>query len=517
MVTLFNSVWITSYLLDKNGNVSRLKKQKYLTPAILEEMRLSCGFSGEDVNSIIYANLHGISDIPRCICGAQKTVDSEGKSREFCCVSCANSHVSTRISEAQRKAQFLRGDEIAAKRRKTNLARYGVEHPLQIPGKASEATAKGSAKRKFTLAQNRQKCLTELGLLPQQLHLTPEIIARLNDKVLLHDLFYTQLKSLSEIADILGCSASTVTNKVKEWGWPKRNSAVSAGENQVYSFICSLVDPALVIRRDRKTFSNRWELDILIPSKNLAIEYHGIYWHSLSAAENAIPENRSKHQRKHLDCAEKGIKLIQIFEDEWRDKRSILESMLTNALGLSTKVGARKAEIREITTADAAAFFSENHLAGSARADIAYGAFLQDKLVCAMSFGKPRFSKNHDWEIIRFASSKGLNLVGAGQRLLNAFSGKHTGTILTYADLRIGNGGVYNKMGFTQTGITRPGYRWILGVKSLSRYQTGKGKLAALLGTRFSPALSEDQNMFAAGARKLYDAGNARFERKKAA
>ena len=56
------------------------------------------------------------------------------------------------------------------------------------------------------------------------------------------------------------------------------------------------------------------ELDILIPSKKISIEYCGLHWHGQALLG---PAARAKHAAKTLACRKAGIRLITIFEDEW--------------------------------------------------------------------------------------------------------------------------------------------------------------------------------------------------------
>ena len=94
---------------------------------------------------------------------------------------------------------------------------------------------------------------------------------------------------------------------------------ISAEEIELFKFVKSLAPDA--IQSDRIIISP-YELDIYIPSKNLAIEFDGLYWHS--------DENKSNdyHLEKTNTCLRKGIRLIHIFEDEWREKRPIVESRI---------------------------------------------------------------------------------------------------------------------------------------------------------------------------------------------
>jgi very-short-patch-repair endonuclease len=64
-----------------------------------------------------------------------------------------------------------------------------------------------------------------------------------------------------------------------------------------------------IIENSRKIIQP-YELDIYIPKKKIAIEFNGLYWHSSERKE------KDYHYQKYKKCKEKGIKLIQIFEDD---------------------------------------------------------------------------------------------------------------------------------------------------------------------------------------------------------
>lgn len=68
------------------------------------------------------------------------------------------------------------------------------------------------------------------------------------------------------------------------------------------------------IKNDYSILKNK-ELDFYIPEYNLAIECNGSYWHSTKF------KDKWYHLNKTIKCLEKGIKLIQIFEDEWYNNK----------------------------------------------------------------------------------------------------------------------------------------------------------------------------------------------------
>ena len=64
-----------------------------------------------------------------------------------------------------------------------------------------------------------------------------------------------------------------------------------------------------IIYNSRKIL-NGLELDIYYPELSIGIEYQGNYWHNL-------PKTKERDKRKKLLCKERGIKLIEVWDDEF--------------------------------------------------------------------------------------------------------------------------------------------------------------------------------------------------------
>lgn len=182
-----------------------------------------------------------------------------------------------------------------------------------------------------------------------------------------------------------------------------------------------------------------YEVDIYIPSIKLAIEYNGVYWHSEKY------HDKEYHLNKTIDCLAKGVQLFHIFEFE---DIEIWKSMINNKLGLNKKIYARKCIIKEIDHTTAKVFCEQNHLQGYVSSSIRLGLFYEDKLVQVMTFGKPRFNKNYDYELLRLCSLKGVNVVGGASKLFKHFLRNHKSSIISYADLRYSSGKIYDILGF---------------------------------------------------------------------
>lgn len=118
----------------------------------------------------------------------------------------------------------------------------------------------------------------------------------------------------------------TMHSHLRGCGCPQCANKLSNGEDELFEFIKSLCTN--VTQRERSIISP-YELDIFLPSKQIAIEYNGLAWHSEKFKGN---EAKTYHLMKTSLCADKGIRLIHIFEDEWLNKKEIVKSMLRSII-----------------------------------------------------------------------------------------------------------------------------------------------------------------------------------------
>lgn len=63
------------------------------------------------------------------------------------------------------------------------------------------------------------------------------------------------------------------------------------------------------------------QLDILIPSLKIAIEFNGIYWHSHDILKKHNMTPHDYHKMKFNYCNDIGIKLLFVWEDDWIDRK----------------------------------------------------------------------------------------------------------------------------------------------------------------------------------------------------
>lgn len=283
------------------------------------------------------------------------------------------------------------------------------------------------------------------------------------------------------------------------------NIIKSTGEEEIINYLKSIYDGEIIIR-SRDIISPQ-EIDIYIPKLKLAIEFNGLFWHT---EENG--KDKNYHINKTNLCAEKGIQLIHILEDEWNDKQQIVKARLKHLIKRTPyKIFARKCVIKEIDNFTAAKFINKYHLQGNSAASVRLGLFYKNRLVSVMTFCKSRFNKKYDWELARFASVFNFSIIGGASKLLTYFRKHYHGSIISYADKRWSTGNLYRQLGFKELQDSSPGYFYTKGNKRYSRIKFQKHKLKDVL-KNFDPSISETENMRNNNYHRIWDCGNKVFE-----
>lgn len=400
--------------------------------------------------------------------------------------------------------ELLRNDIYANKSKNTCLDRYGVEYASQS---------------KKTKQQNVKACIDKYGCSNYAIYASYQLM--------LQNEFDQPEFSLSDLDNLKNC------NKMLQFRCLKCNNIFEAKhvngmhqrcpkcfpqtlksieEHELYEFIKSQL-PSIDICKNSRSIISPLELDIFIPSLNLAFEFDGLYWHQY---DNACLNDKRKydkeyHLKKTLECEEKNIQLIHVFENEWISKSKIIKSRICNILGIyESIIYARKCIIKHVENKIANDFLNENHLQGALNSKINLGLYYNDELVSLMTFGKSRFSKKYEWELLRFCNKLGCHIPGAAGKLLTYFEREfHPKSLISYADRRWSKGKLYEALGFTFDHASSPNYwYWKQSTNEfLSRISCQKHKLKNILPF-FDENMSEVQNMRANGYSMIYDCGN---------
>lgn len=286
--------------------------------------------------------------------------------------------------------------------------------------------------------------------------------------------------------------------------------SISSIEEEIKTFLLQYIPESDLFFNKRTILGNGKELDIYIPSYNLAIELNGIFWHSETCGKD-----RKYHLNKTEICLDKNIHLFHIIDQEWMLKKEIIKSMLLNKIGrIASKIHARKCVIREIPNDILKEFLNNNHIQGYTHSSVNIGLFYNDELTSVMTFGKNRFKKDsNEWELVRFCNKLNTSVIGGASKLFQYFIKNYNQNnldIISFSDRRFFMGGLYKNLGFIFDKFTSPSYIYWKGNKILNRMTCQKHKLPKLLD-KFDIELSEYVNMKNNGYNRLWDCGNSRW------
>ena len=255
----------------------------------------------------------------------------------------------------------------------------------------------------------------------------------------------------------------------------KNSKPLSTKHNKdtLKTFVRDLVGKYDVIFDDTE-LTEDFILDIYVPQERVAIAYCDF----INYGEVTSNKPNRYNYDKMVACNEKSVRLLTIFEDEYRDKQEVVESRIRNALGKPLRrIYARKCELKEISYKEASAFLDKYHLQGKGNSKIRWGLFFDGELVQVITCGSP--SRNHTsrglgkvLEIKRFASYPGDSVVGGFGRLFKAAKKyaqeNQYDTIKSYCDMRYSALiPVYEVLGFTLKGFTKYTPHYVLNDKRI--------------------------------------------------
>ena len=254
------------------------------------------------------------------------------------------------------------------------------------------------------------------------------------------------------------------------------------------------------------------EMDMYSDKFKIGIELDGVYWHNYEIVGD------SKMFHKHKLAESKHIRLLNIFETEWIQKKDIVKSLILSKFNIfETRLYARKCKIVDLDSKTCSQFLEENHLQGKDNSKYKFGLLYDSELVSVMTFGNRRISKNNTMELIRFCNKKNTTVIGGASKLLAFFIKKYDPELIkSYANSRLSDGNLYKQLSFTFKHQSPPNYWYYkptsaktIQLKHRSGYQ--KHRLVGIL-ENFDPTKTEWQNMKDHGYMKIYDCGNLVFE-----
>lgn len=424
-----------------------------------------------------------------------------------------------RSKELMKESRERRDEEaIRAKARATCMERYGVSNPLQ----SEEFRAK-----------SRTTCMERYGV--PNITMTNEFRARTRERI--------RRKIMEEHPDIIyiddegnytckcphpecdKCQEKTyIIGPVRYYGRIKQHTEpctkilpiqgprASTLEIEVRRW---LDEAGIEYETNNRKIVARTEMDIYIPSKSLAIECNGVYWHS-----DKVKNSSRYHFNKREVLNSAGISLLTIWEDQLINHPEIIKNILLSRCGVyENRIGARECIVNQIDSKEANAFLDKYHLQGKCGGKVRLGLRSKEgELLCLMVLGCRKVGSGWDsktWELIRYCVRGGWQVVGGASRLMKEFIKEYNPEKITsFASDDISDGGLYKRLGFEKVS-DQPGYWYIDPVEMTRHHRFSFSKKRIVEKGMATPeeasVLSEREIMISLGYLRIYDSGQSKW------
>lgn len=416
----------------------------------------------------------------------------------------------------------MQSDEVKEKSKQTCLERYGVEHAIEcseirqrslnamiekfgVPYAlmVPEIAERVSDKRKECAAQILEKAkktwLDNLGVdNPSKSPLvidkiTSTFIARYGVKRAVNVPEFRQ-KMIDTMTERYGVEYYTQSKDMDHFRISKINKRFSELLTQ------QGILHELEFSIGRKVYDVRVGQTLVEINPSYTHNYIGNHWNKEGLSENY-------HLLKSQLAKENGYRCIHVFD--WDDPEKII-----NMLKPKKTIYARKCQIYKLNLDYTNEFLDNYHLQSKCKGQlVCLGLVYQGELVQVMTFGKPRYDKKFEVELLRLCTKPGYRVVGGASKLFKYFIEFYeVGSVISYCDLSKFTGDVYEQMGMHLLRTTPPQEVWSRGVEKITANLLRQRGYDQLFGTSYGKGTSNELLMLQNGWLPVYDCGQAVFE-----
>lgn len=275
----------------------------------------------------------------------------------------------------------------------------------------------------------------------------------------------------------------------------------SISESDLYNFVKSVYGGEII-----QSYRDELEIDIYLPKIGIGFEYNGLYWHS------EIFKEKNYHKEKYIFFKKRGIRLINIWEDDWRSRKEIIKSQIKNWIGVTElREYARNCEILLIKDNKLVKdFLEKNHIQGYVRPKISIGLIKDGELMSIMCFDSlegRKTMKDGEWNLSRFCNKLNMSVVGGASKLLKYFIRNwNPHRIISYSENSWSDGSIYEKLGFDLVRDGNPDYKYLERGERRHKSNFTKKKLG------LSKDETETEVSKKIGLIRIWDCGKKKFE-----
>lgn len=247
---------------------------------------------------------------------------------------------------------------------------------------------------------------------------------------------------------------------------------------------------------------------------NTLIEINPTATHNSTWSPFGDPLDMNYHLDKKKCAVRNGFNLICVWD--WDDLYKVI-----SIIAQKEKIFARKCCIKELEDVDD--FLNSYHLQGSCKGQsIKIGLFYNDELVEVMTFGKPRYNKNYEYELLRLCTKSNVEVIGGSSKIFNYFLKTYKPeSIISYCDDSKFTGNIYSILGFVKGKEAIPSLHWYNPTSrshitdNLLRKQGFDRLVGRYIGESFGKNTDNSELMIEHGFVEIYDCGQSSYIYKK--
>lgn len=464
--------------------------------------------------------------------------------------------ISTKQSYANKSKKEI--DDIKEKRKQTNLKRFGVENCYQsekvkqkikkdclekygveyhtqrkdTKKKIDDSTIKSQGAKRYLQTKKGQEkyketCLEKYGVentfqsedKKQKIKKTnlerygyetvcknPTIQEKMKQSIF--EKYGVEYISQSQDIKNKVMNTNTVRYGVPWYCMTEKCKLAQGGDSGVNNRFASLLD-SLNISYKREFSINTFTYDFKIDT--ILIEIDPTYTHNSTMGpyfnkHYTTPKDKFYHQNKSKVAEEAGFRCIHIFDWDNVDK-------IINILLPKSNIYARNCEIKEVEKSETNNFLNLYHLQNTCKGQLlCYGLYYNNQLVEIMTFGKPRYNKNYEWELLRLCSHKDYNVIGGSERLFKHFLNTiKPFNIVSYCDVAKFSGEVYKRLGMELFNTSSPACIWSKGKTKITDNLLRQQGFDRLFKTNYGKGTSNKELIINEGFVEIYDCGQKSF------
>lgn len=395
-------------------------------------------------------------------------------------------------------------EEVRNRREQTCLEKFGVKHPFQNPdvyNKFQQTCIERFGAPHPTMNQDVKNKIAEVLSSEESMNRRRETLMSRYGVTCTNNIPGVRDKMIQTTMEHYGVPYFIFTEMYKH---PEKSNVISKVNRRIASIFNEKgIETEFEFNIETKSY------DIHILNTNILIEVDPTYTH------NAIGNHWDKegtdkyyHLNKTTVANNANCRCIHIFD--WDDLDKIV-----NMLKPKISVYARKCKIRLIDKSTADAFVNIHHLQGKCSGTkYSIGLYYQDELVQVMTFGKSRYNKKYEWELLRLCTDSRYRVIGGASKLMNKFvQDNYPSSIISYCDISKFNGHTYYQLGMTLDHISEPSKVWSKGTDKITDNLLRQRGYDQLFKTNFGKGTNNEELMIKDDWLPVYDCGQYVFTR----